>query len=668
MSFVITEPYQFIAGLDGLALDGGYIYYGEPNQDPIQYPKAVYADSLLTIPMPQPLRTVGGYVVRNGSPTFLFTAGNYSVLVLDKFQRQVYMVPDFQLVGTAVAVTSKQIYKPVDNVAALRALDKNIYSYAETTGYFTAGDGGQGQYYLDASDTTSADNGGTIIVATDGGRWKLHHGAEVSAACFGVIPGLPNVSTALNAALADHVGKYRLKLPQGTINTSTTIINVPGGCDVLGTGPANTGYGNDMNSSTHGTKIVSAVVNDYAVKINDPNTFYGPGSQFGQLEIENTSGKGLRIVGLAAGAHLHNIVVRNCPQEGYDFYYYQDSVLDTIECVNCGTDVKHAVTFENNCNAVEVRKMLIIQCRQPLLVDGCTYVEFYDAHIEQGEYPPGPLEYVNTPFLAGGFNAVNSSDIRFIGGIFVPNSYTYLASYYSIANSATPFYFTSSGCLRTKFIGSTFSAPRFGCRFVSAQQAEFINCTFNSTATLVNGLEGTTVTFDNCDIELYDDQTQTNFTCVNLSTLSEIRDTRFRCSNPASATKTSGIIIDGTTSYLGNYRIEVDKTYQHVGPNLVYRGATGYGGFGYSLSTGTIDIMKQNAGEAIVIQSVSGNLTGLSNIHGNGTKYTVVNDTNVVLTVTSGGNISTPAPISVPQFGSIDLKHIPGTSILSPVV
>ena len=172
MSFVITEPYQFIAGLDGEALDAGSIYYGQPNMDPIANPKAVYFDSALIIPAPQPLRTVNGYIVRNGTPTFLFADGNYSILVLDKRGRQVYYVPDFMLIGNQTAVTTA--YNPVvANIAALRALDKLKSSNSFVNGYYAAGDGGGGHYYLDAADTTSADNGGTIIVATDGGRWKF---------------------------------------------------------------------------------------------------------------------------------------------------------------------------------------------------------------------------------------------------------------------------------------------------------------------------------------------------------------------------------------------------------------------------------------------------------------------------------------------------------------
>jgi hypothetical protein len=62
----------------------------------------------------------------------------------------------------------------VENVASLRlisALD-NISTVA-TQGYYTRGDGGFGFYYFDPLDTTSADNGGSVIVNTVGGRWKL---------------------------------------------------------------------------------------------------------------------------------------------------------------------------------------------------------------------------------------------------------------------------------------------------------------------------------------------------------------------------------------------------------------------------------------------------------------------------------------------------------------
>ena len=72
---------------------------------------------------------------------------------------------------TAVAIV-------VTNLTALRAVPKpgsatGSTGTAITLGATTAGDGLGGFYWYDSTDTTSADNGSTIIVATDGGRWKL---------------------------------------------------------------------------------------------------------------------------------------------------------------------------------------------------------------------------------------------------------------------------------------------------------------------------------------------------------------------------------------------------------------------------------------------------------------------------------------------------------------
>lgn len=70
---------------------------------------------------------------------------------------------------------SLNITKPerITNVAALRLLDKTKINSAETNGYYTAGDGGHGEYWYDATDVVTADNSITVIVGADGARWKL---------------------------------------------------------------------------------------------------------------------------------------------------------------------------------------------------------------------------------------------------------------------------------------------------------------------------------------------------------------------------------------------------------------------------------------------------------------------------------------------------------------
>lgn len=111
------NPFDFFADTQGDPLDAGYIWIGQANLDPRQYPVAIYYDSALTIPAPMPLRTRGGYVYRNGSPTFLYVNGNYSVRVEDKNNRLVFYVPDFQMVGSGQAATTADLAAVVENFA-----------------------------------------------------------------------------------------------------------------------------------------------------------------------------------------------------------------------------------------------------------------------------------------------------------------------------------------------------------------------------------------------------------------------------------------------------------------------------------------------------------------------------------------------------------------------
>lgn len=75
--------------------------------------------------------------------------------------------------------------KVVANLTALRALTAADGDYAKTQGNSTIGDGGDADYYLDHTDTTSADNGGSIIVTTSGDRRKLLSRGEVNVKVFG---------------------------------------------------------------------------------------------------------------------------------------------------------------------------------------------------------------------------------------------------------------------------------------------------------------------------------------------------------------------------------------------------------------------------------------------------------------------------------------------------
>lgn len=89
MALATVAPLPQYFDLDGDPLDGGKLYFGAVNQNPLTNPATVYWDAAATIPAAQPVRTVNGYTARNGTPALLYAAADYSVLVQDRRGRQV---------------------------------------------------------------------------------------------------------------------------------------------------------------------------------------------------------------------------------------------------------------------------------------------------------------------------------------------------------------------------------------------------------------------------------------------------------------------------------------------------------------------------------------------------------------------------------------------------
>lgn len=75
---------------NGEPLEGGYVYFGTANQNPQTNPASIFWDILGTIPAAQPVRTSGGYLVRNGTPATVFVTGDYSTTVRDRNGALVY--------------------------------------------------------------------------------------------------------------------------------------------------------------------------------------------------------------------------------------------------------------------------------------------------------------------------------------------------------------------------------------------------------------------------------------------------------------------------------------------------------------------------------------------------------------------------------------------------
>jgi len=86
----IQPPYPAFAGADGLPLENGYIWIGTVNLNPQVNPIVVYWDAALTIPAAQPIRTLNGYPMYQGTPTRFYAASDYSILVQNSKGSLVY--------------------------------------------------------------------------------------------------------------------------------------------------------------------------------------------------------------------------------------------------------------------------------------------------------------------------------------------------------------------------------------------------------------------------------------------------------------------------------------------------------------------------------------------------------------------------------------------------
>lgn len=115
--------------------------------------------------------------------------------------------------------------RTVDTIASLRGLSATRNQRAFVLGYYAKGDGGGGHYWADASDTTSTDNGGDIIVAADGTRWRLvitrtldvrqfgakaDDGAGAGSDSFAAIQATISRAVALKIGMVSAPGKYKI--------------------------------------------------------------------------------------------------------------------------------------------------------------------------------------------------------------------------------------------------------------------------------------------------------------------------------------------------------------------------------------------------------------------------------------------------------------------------
>lgn len=185
MAVEISPPFPVFADDDGVPLEDGYIYIGAVNQNPQVVPLAIFWDSALTIPAAQPIRTLGGYPARSGTPSRMYISESaYSIAVTNKNGTLIYsdmnnLAGDVSLRNDLANATDPNkgaslIGRSVVSVASMQDMpgakqDPSItyITSAYYPGLFATADpsysSGSCKFKWDPNVPRSSHNGGTII-------------------------------------------------------------------------------------------------------------------------------------------------------------------------------------------------------------------------------------------------------------------------------------------------------------------------------------------------------------------------------------------------------------------------------------------------------------------------------------------------------------------------
>jgi hypothetical protein len=108
MTTSLAEPFPRFDDLSGAPINGGFIYVGAANLNPITNPISIFFDAALTIGATQPLRTSGGFIVDgSGSPANIYVAGttDFSLAVQDRFNVPLYSIASYPVRMLASSLT-----------------------------------------------------------------------------------------------------------------------------------------------------------------------------------------------------------------------------------------------------------------------------------------------------------------------------------------------------------------------------------------------------------------------------------------------------------------------------------------------------------------------------------------------------------------------------------
>lgn len=202
----VIPPFPTFVDRNGAPIDAGYIYCGTENLTPRSNLISIFSDVALTVALPNPVRTSGGYAVdASGNPTNIYASTQFSLAVADRNNVDRITSPsygfrvladavDFGAVVVSTSILPDAAGGAFDGTVALPWLNKVTQGLQAKTG----------TVYNQAQPAVAAD-----LAALNQRKSVVMAGRQTSVGAVGAFSNIYNVDTALSNRVS--IGRYDLK-------------------------------------------------------------------------------------------------------------------------------------------------------------------------------------------------------------------------------------------------------------------------------------------------------------------------------------------------------------------------------------------------------------------------------------------------------------------------
>ena len=207
-----TDQHPQFSDSNGVPLAGGEIEFFTVGNTGAGNRKNTFSDSALTTPNPNPISLDGS----GRSVNAIFLDGSYNTIIRDSDLVQIDQVDNVAGTSGGGGIGSAS----VNLVADLKPLDTTAIKEAYALGGTVIGDGGQGNFYFNATSTESDNSISVIEPDVGGGRWLLQNNSHDSITTAQAA-GTTDAITITTSPLATALDSERVFFVENTLGPNT---------------------------------------------------------------------------------------------------------------------------------------------------------------------------------------------------------------------------------------------------------------------------------------------------------------------------------------------------------------------------------------------------------------------------------------------------------------